>query len=95
MARLLHPATASGHRPLPVSDLDHLLATTSIVLGAVGLVLVALDIPAGGVLLGIPGMLVALWAQMVSRTRGERFADMTGLLLSFLALATGLAEGGL
>ena len=92
MARTLSPA---GHRPAAVQDLDHALALASVAIGAVGLLLVVAGVPAGGVVVGAVGMVVALWGQMVSRTRPERFVDMAGLLVSFLALATGFAEGGL
>lgn len=95
MARLLSAGTTPRHRPLPVADLDHSLGTATVLLGAVGLLLVAVTAPAAGVWLGVVGMAVGLWAQMISRTRPERFVAMAGLLLSFLAIATGAANGGL
>ena len=89
--------TAPIHLPplAEVRDADHALAAGTVLLGLVGLTLVALDAPRAGVLLGAVGMVVGLAAQMLSRTRAERFVDMAGLLACFLALATGAAEGGL
>ncbi|HWH28563.1 MAG TPA: hypothetical protein VNU26_06300 [Mycobacteriales bacterium] len=86
--RSAHPA---GHRPAVVADLDHTLATAAVVVGAVGLVLAAFDVPLGAIALGALGMAVGLWGQMMSTTRGERFADMAGLLVSFLSLAVGFS----
>lgn len=92
MARMLRTASASGHRPLPLSDLDHGLATASIACGAIGILLAAIGVPVPGIVIGLVGMAAGLWAQMVSRTRPERFADMAGLLASFLAVAIGLSK---
>jgi len=89
--------TAPLHLPplTEVKDADHVLAALTVLLGLVGLTLVALDAAREGALLGVLGMVVGLAAQMMSRTRTERFVDMAGLLASFLALATGAAQGGL
>jgi hypothetical protein len=88
-------ASAGSHRPLPIADLDHGLPSAAVALGAIGLALIALDLEVVGTMLGVVGMVVALWGQMISRTRGERFVDMAGLLVSFLALAVGASQGGL
>lgn len=85
----------STHRPKVVSDLDHTLATATIVLGVVGLLLIALGATVAGTWCGVVGMVCALWGQMVSTTRTERWVDMIGLLVAFLAVAIGAAEGGL
>ena len=82
------------HRPLPVADLDHGLGTAAVALGTVGLLLVAVNLPTSGGILGIVGLVMGLWAQMISRNRVERFVDITGLLLSFLAVATCMSQGG-
>lgn len=87
----IHAAHAAGQRPAAVADLDHALATAAVALGAVGLLLAVLDVPLGAIGLGVVGMAVGLWGQMMSTTRGERFVDMAGLLVSFLALAVGFS----
>jgi hypothetical protein len=96
VARAANPLSPpSVRRSSAVADLDHTLATATVVLGVVGLLLVAVDLATAGTLFGVVGMGVGLWAQMISRTRGERWVDMVGLLLSFLAVAFGAADGGL
>lgn len=87
-----HAVGTAGHRPAPIADLDHALATAVVALGAVGLLLAALGWSYGAILLGAAGMAVGLWAQMMSRTRAERFVDLAGLLASFLALAIGFSQ---
>jgi hypothetical protein len=94
MARTLHAGELTRHRPLPVADLDHGLGTAAVVLGAVGLLLVAVGLPTAGGWLGVVGLPIGLWAQMISRSRVERFVDLSGLLLSFLAVAVCMANGG-
>ena len=84
-----HPA---GHRPAPVADLDHTLATGTIVLGAIGLLLGAIGWSVPAILLGATGMAIGLWGQMMSTSRAERFVDLFGLLASFLALAVGFSQ---
>jgi hypothetical protein len=95
VARTLRTAHAGGHRPLPLADLDHGLATATVALGAIGLLLVAVGAATVGTWLGLLGILVGLSAQMFSRTRAERFVDMAGLLACFLAFAVGASQGGL
>lgn len=97
MARTANPlhAPSAAHRPRVLSDLDHALATATVVLGVVGLLLIALDQTAVGTWCGVVGMACGLWAQMVSRTRSERWVDMIGLLVAFMAVAVGASQGGL
>jgi hypothetical protein len=95
VARTLHAPVKSGHRPLLIADLDHALATATVVLGAVGLLLVAVGAAAAGTWLGLLGIVAGLSAQMFSRTRAERFVDMAALLACFLAFAWGASQGGL
>ena len=83
-------ATPADRHPSTVA-LDRVLAIGAVVLGVLGLVLAALSWPAGAIALGLAGMAIGLWAQMMSTTRGERFVDMAGLLASFVALAVGLS----
>ncbi len=94
MARTLRPASA-GHRPLPLADLDHALATATAVLGVLGLLCAAFELSVAAVALGLAGMVIGLCAQMMSRTRAERFVDLAALLACFLAFATGASQGGL
>jgi hypothetical protein len=43
---------------------------------------------------GLAGLLIGLFAQMISATREERMIIMTGLIAAFVGLALGLAHGG-
>jgi FtsH-binding integral membrane protein len=43
---------------------------------------------------GLAGMLVGLFAQMMSATRVERIIIVTGIIAAFIGLALGLAHGG-
>jgi hypothetical protein len=95
VTRTLRTAHHDGHRPMPVADLDHGLATATVALGALGLLLVAFGLSTPGTWVGLVGVLVGLSAQMMSRTRAERFVDMAGLLACFLAFAIGASQGGL
>jgi hypothetical protein len=94
MARTGYPA-AQHTRPLPIADLDHALATGCAVLGLLGLLCAALGAAVPAVALGLLGLGVGLWAQMMSRTRTERFVDIAALLVCFLAFAVGASQGGL
>lgn len=44
---------------------------------------------------GVAGIIVGLWAQMISATTAERFVNVTAVTLSALGLLFGLAHGGL
>jgi hypothetical protein len=43
---------------------------------------------------GLAGLLVGLYAQMMSATREQRILIVTGMIGSFVGLALGLAHGG-
>jgi hypothetical protein len=43
---------------------------------------------------GLVSLLVGLYAQMMSATRGERILIVTGMIAGFVGLALGLAHGG-
>jgi hypothetical protein len=43
---------------------------------------------------GLAGMLVGLFAQMMSATREERIIIVTGIIAAFVGLALGLSHGG-
>ena len=45
--------------------------------------------------LGLAGLVVGLYSQLVSGTRQERMLIVTGLVAAFVGLALGLANGGL
>lgn len=95
MARTLDASPHVSHRPLPIADLDHGLATASAALGAIGIVCAIFGFSTGAVALGLVGFAIGLCAQMLSRTRTERFVDMAALLTCFVAFAIGAAQGGL
>ncbi|MHB1431718.1 MAG: hypothetical protein ACYCVZ_06350 [Streptosporangiaceae bacterium] len=44
--------------------------------------------------LGITGLCVGLWAQMMSATREERIFIVLGVVASFVGMGLGLAHGG-
>ena len=44
--------------------------------------------------LGLAGMVVGLYAQLISATRPERMLIVTGLIGAFVGLSLGLAHGG-
>ena len=43
---------------------------------------------------GLASLLVGLFTQMMSATRGERILLVSGMILGFVGLALGLAHGG-
>jgi len=43
---------------------------------------------------GLASLLVGLYTQMMSATRGERILIVTGMIAGFVGLALGLAHGG-
>ena len=43
---------------------------------------------------GLAALLVGLYTQMVSATRGERILLVTGMIAGFIGRAVGLAHGG-
>jgi hypothetical protein len=84
--------------------LENVLAVSVLVIGIVSFVLgliVRNDLAAGtgmaiaATATGLYGLLVGLYAQMVSATREERVIIMTGIIAGFVGLALGLAHGGL
>ena len=75
--------------------MDAGLALVTFVLGAVGLLLIVADANVAGAVAGAAGVLSGLSGQLVSRTRPERFLDVIGLVASAVALAVGLAFGGI
>jgi hypothetical protein len=79
------------HRTL---DTDHALALGTFVLGAVALVLLGVS-HAAAAWAGLVAVFVGGWSQMISRTRPERFENVIGLTMGAVALAVGLARGGL
>ena len=74
---------------------DGLLALATLVLGVVGFALVASGDARAGNWTGLVGVLTGLWAQMISRTRPERFADVVGIVLCGLAVAIGASNADL
>jgi hypothetical protein len=73
--------------------IDAGLALVTFALGAVGLLLVAVDADIAGAVAGAVGVLAGLWGQLVSRTRPERFLDVVGIGACAIAFAVGMAYG--
>lgn len=73
---------------------DAVMAVLTVVLGGVGLALLAVDSVAAMVF-GAVGVVSGLSGQLISRTRAERFADITGLVAAALAFSLGAATGHL
>ena len=86
---MAHADTA--HRTL---DSDHLLAYATVVLGAAALVLLGVSYVAAA-WTGLVTVFLGGWSQLVSRTRPERFENIAGITAGALAVAIGLARGGL
>ena len=66
---------------------------------ALGMVLVNVSSPGHAIavtaaVIGLVGLLVGLYAQMVSATREQRILIVTGMIGCFVGLALGLAHGG-
>ena len=76
-----------------VHAVDAVLAVTTAVLGAVGLLCVLADADAGAAAAGGAGTLLGLWGQLVSRTRSERVLDVIGIGMAAVAFALGMAGG--
>lgn len=74
---------------------DALLAVATIMLGTLGLGLVAVDAYLTGMWFGAVGVVSGLTGQLLSRTRSERFLDVIGLVAAALAFAIGAAYGDL
>jgi heme O synthase-like polyprenyltransferase len=75
-------------------DADHALALATLVLGAAALVLLGVSHVAAA-WTGLVVVFLGAWSQLVSRTRPERFENIIGATAGALALAIGLARGGL
>jgi hypothetical protein len=90
MAGTLHRPAAREH-----VDLDHGLAALTLALAGIGALLLTFGATVAGTWCGVLGMAAGLVAQMVSRTRNERWVDVIGILACFLVLAIGAAQGGL
>jgi hypothetical protein len=74
---------------------ENALAAVSFVLGMTALVLgfiVAAHLPAA--IIGLIGLPVSLYSQMVSATTGERWLNVIAMIGSFIGLAMALAHGG-
>ena len=83
--------TQTAHRTL---DTDHALALATFVLGAAALVLLGVNYVAAA-WVGLVGVFTGGWSQLISRTRPERFENIIGITAAAVALAVGLARGGL
>jgi hypothetical protein len=75
-------------------DTDHALAYATIALGAVALVLLGVSYAAAA-WTGLIAVFLGGWSQLISKTRPERFENVIGATAGALALAIGLAKGGL
>ena len=84
-------STASHHIHI---DTDHALAALTLTMGAAALILLAVS-HAAAAWTGLVVVFLGLWSQLVSRTRPERFENVIGAGAGAIALAVGLAQGGL
>ena len=75
-------------------DTDHVLAYATIGLGVVALVMLGVS-HAAAAWTGLLAVLLGGWSQLVSRTRPERFENVIGATAGAVAVAIGLARGGL
>ena len=92
-ARPRSPLTlnSDGQRHPLENSLAVFTLITGLIVFAVGWV-VSLHVFAS--VLGIVSLLVGLYAQMISATRGERMIIVTGLVAAFVGTALGFAHGG-
>lgn len=86
--------TENTHAPAKHLDLDHGLAIATLATAVVGAITLVLGQHTLAAVLGALGLVCGLVAQMVSRTRGERWLDMVGMLAAFVVLAIAAAQGG-
>lgn len=75
-------------------DSDHAMALATITLGFATLILLAVS-HAAAAWTGLVVVFLGGWSQLVSRTRPERFENVIGATAGALAVAIGLAKGGL
>jgi hypothetical protein len=75
-------------------DADHLLAYATLGFGVVAVVLLGVS-HAAAAWTGVMAVLLGGWSQLVSRTRPERFENVIGATAGAVAVAIGLARGGL
>jgi hypothetical protein len=85
------PHAETAHHTL---DTDHLLAYATIGFGVVALVLLGVS-HAAAAWTGLIAVFLGGWSQLVSKTRPERFENVIGATAGAVALAVGLAKGGL
>ena len=85
------PHAETAHHTL---DADHALAYATFVLGAAALILLAVS-HAAAAWTGLVVVFLGGWSQLVSKTRPERFENVIGATAGAVALAVGLAKGGL
>ena len=85
--------TQTAHHSFAL-DRDHALALATVALGAAGLALLAVSYVAAA-WVGLATLAVGAWSQLVSETRPERFENIAGITAGALAVAIGLARGGL
>lgn len=88
-------ARTATHGSAPFAlDTDHALAIATLVIGAASLVLLSVSHVAAA-WVGLLGVVVGGWSQLISRTRPERFENIVGLGMAAVGLAVALARGGL
>ncbi|MCU1673408.1 MAG: hypothetical protein JWN77_1521 [Frankiales bacterium] len=75
-------------------DVDHALALATLVLGALSLAALGASYVVAA-WLGLLTVFLGGWSQLISRTRPERFENVAGATAGAVALAIGLARGGL
>jgi hypothetical protein len=86
--------STASHAASHSLDTDHALALATVTLGGIALVLLAFS-HAAAAWAGLLVLVMGGWSQLVSRTRPERFENIIGIVAGALALAIGLARGGL
>jgi len=86
--------STASHPHLHAVDSDHALAAATLALGALALILLAFSHEAAA-WVGLVTVFLGLWSQLISRTRPERYENVIGAGAGAVALALGLAQGGL
>ena len=86
--------STATHNAAHAVDTDHALAAATLGLGTLALILLAVSHEAAA-WAGLITVFLGLWSQLISRTRPERFENVIGAGAGAVALALGLAQGGL
>jgi len=73
---------------------ENIFTVSTLVLGALSLILAAVSVHSLGVGAGLAGMVIGAYAQLISATTAERWLIVFGAGASFVGFGLNLANGG-